>query len=53
MATSSITKTFKIKDDEAMERYLKIMEEPAKPLPKDKSFSLEKEVDKLKKDLSL
>jgi hypothetical protein len=26
MATSSITKTFKIKDNDAMERYLEIME---------------------------
>ena len=52
VATSSITKTFKIKDDEAMERYLEIMEAPAKPLPRIKDFSMEAERDKLRKALA-
>ena len=52
VATSSITKTFKIKDDEAMERYLEIMEAPAKPLPKKKVSSLEEGKQQLKKALS-
>ena len=51
MATSSITKTFRIKDDEAMERYLDIMEAPAIPLPRIKGFSLEQEQEKLRSDL--
>jgi hypothetical protein len=52
VATSSITKTFKIKDDEAMERYLEIMEAPAKPLPKKKVSSLEEGKRQLRKALS-
>jgi hypothetical protein len=52
VATSSITKTFKIKDDKAMERYLEIMETPAKPLPRIKDFSLDKEMEKLREELS-
>jgi hypothetical protein len=52
VATSSITKTFRIKDDEAMERYLKIMETPAKPLPRIEGFSLAKESEKLREALN-
>jgi hypothetical protein len=52
VAAPSITKTFRIKDDKAMQRYIRIMEGPAEPLPKDKDFSLEKEMEKLKRDLS-
>jgi hypothetical protein len=52
VATSSITKTFKIKDDDAMKRYLEIMEAPAKPLPKKKVSSLEEGKRQLGKALS-
>jgi hypothetical protein len=52
VATSSITKTFRIKDDEAMERYLKIMETPAEPLPRIEGFSLANEREKLRAALA-
>jgi hypothetical protein len=51
VATSSITKTFRIKDDEAMERYLEIMGAPAEPLPRIAGFSLESERRKLREAL--
>jgi hypothetical protein len=51
MATSSITKTFKIKDKEALKRYAEIMSKPAPPLPSNKN-SLEDGKRQLRKYLS-
>lgn len=48
MATSSITKTFTIKDNEAYVRFMKLQEEPAEEPPRHVSKRLEEGIEKLK-----
>lgn len=48
MATSSITKTFVIKDNEAYERFMKLQEEPVAEKPRKTSTRLEEGLELLK-----
>lgn len=48
MATSSITKTFTIKDNEAYIRFMKLQEEPVAEQPHRSTKRLEEGIDKLK-----
>lgn len=47
MATSSITKTFVIKNQEAYERFMKLQKEPVMEKPRLKSNRLEEGIEKL------
>ncbi len=48
MATSSITKTFTIKDNEAYVRFMKLQEEPVTEQPRQATKRLEEGIEKLK-----
>lgn len=48
MATSSITKTFIIKDNEACVRFMKLQEEPVAEQPRRDTKRLEEGIEKLK-----
>lgn len=48
MATSSITKTFTIKDNEAYIRFMKLQEEPVAEQPHQSTKRLEEGIEKLK-----
>lgn len=48
MATSSITKTFVIKDDEAYTRFMKLQDEPVADKPRKASNRLEEGIERLK-----
>lgn len=48
MATSSITKTFTIKDSEAYTRFMKLQEEPVAEQPRQTTKRLEEGIEKLK-----
>lgn len=48
MATSSITKTFVLKDKEAYQRFIKLQEQPVTEKPRQPSNRLEEGVEKLK-----